>query len=780
MRVLVALALGGSALGLGLPAGAELRDADVVVLDTGLGAIVQIDPATGNRTLFSSGGAGPSLSGDLGLVQTPDTRVYVTDPSFRIVVLIDPWTGARGVASGMLGFSDRGRGPAFGAPGAMDATPDGRLLVSDPTADAVFAVDARSGDRSILSSNSVGIGPGFGPGFGDPNALAREASGRVLVGVGSEQVYGVDPVTGDRTVLTGPAPADESLRFRGIADLAAESEPGFLVLSTAQRSLFRVDGSTGARSVVSSSNPASLRGSGVALSLPLGLEVGPRGEILVVDAGIRALLAVDPQTGDRRIVSGTGVGTGPAFSQPRQVLVSRFPDPGPPGPVLGIDTNSRLYDVDLATGDAIRRDFVRDAAGGFLSGYFIGIDRAPAPDGRLMGLTTAGRLYAVDPFRAVAREVASIGHSISAGDIAFDPATGDLYAAGGTPDGLVLLRIDVATGATTRLQSFGGVDPDALVFRPDGLLELVDSFGKRVFTIDPASGAILRVRPVVFRFPGGGGRVELQGPQGGAVWDAAADVMRIVGANEVLELPRDAEEGTYRATLGPGLVVLSGLTYYTNARPTAEAGPDQSVECSSPAGAAVTLDGSASADPEGGELAFRWTNGFGAAEGAQPTVELPLGVSLVTLEVDDGSGGTGADEVEVRVEDTTPPEVTASLERLRGRSRRADRDDDDERERWGGKGHRYRVRFACADACDPAPLALATVDGVPVPDGGIYRPPRDRRSDRDRRGRGRPSPLVLSVTCSDASGNAAVAEATAPRARPRRRRRRGGGRRRRA
>jgi hypothetical protein len=76
----VASALGTAALLAAAAARAELRDADVVVLDTGLAALVQIDPATASRTLLSSGGQGPSLFGKLGLAQTPDTRLYTTEP----------------------------------------------------------------------------------------------------------------------------------------------------------------------------------------------------------------------------------------------------------------------------------------------------------------------------------------------------------------------------------------------------------------------------------------------------------------------------------------------------------------------------------------------------------------------------------------------------------------------------------------------------------------------------------------------------------------------------
>jgi len=62
-----------------------------------------------------------------------------------------------------------------------------------------------------------------------------------------------------------------------------------------------------------------------------------------------------------------------------------------------------------------------------------------------------------------------------------------------------------------------------------------------------------------------------------------------------------------------------------NLPPTANAGPDQTVECTSPSGANVMLDGSASSDPNGDALTFTWTGSFGTASDPKPTVPLSLG-----------------------------------------------------------------------------------------------------------------------------------------------------------
>ncbi len=98
-----------------------------------------------------------------------------------------------------------------------------------------------------------------------------------------------------------------------------------------------------------------------------------------------------------------------------------------------------------------------------------------------------------------------------------------------------------------------------------------------------------------------------------------------------------------------------------NQPPVADAGPDQTLEATGPEGAAVTLDGSGSYDPDGDALTYSWSWDGGSASGETAIVALPLGVTTVALAVDDGNGGADTDTVEVAVQDTTPPEITASV-----------------------------------------------------------------------------------------------------------------------
>jgi hypothetical protein len=97
-----------------------------------------------------------------------------------------------------------------------------------------------------------------------------------------------------------------------------------------------------------------------------------------------------------------------------------------------------------------------------------------------------------------------------------------------------------------------------------------------------------------------------------------------------------------------------------NRAPTADAGPDQTVEATSATGANVTLDGSGSSDPDGDGLTYAWTGAFGTTSGVNPSVNLPLGPNDVSLVVNDGTVDSPSVTVRITVRDTTPPTVSVS------------------------------------------------------------------------------------------------------------------------
>lgn len=87
-----------------------------------------------------------------------------------------------------------------------------------------------------------------------------------------------------------------------------------------------------------------------------------------------------------------------------------------------------------------------------------------------------------------------------------------------------------------------------------------------------------------------------------------------------------------------------------NAPPVARAGADQVVVLKKGKNAKVTLDGSASSDPDGDPLTHRWTLGTSlVGSSAVVTVSRPVGTWTFRLTVSDGRGGTAYDDVVVTV-----------------------------------------------------------------------------------------------------------------------------------
>jgi hypothetical protein len=99
----------------------------------------------------------------------------------------------------------------------------------------------------------------------------------------------------------------------------------------------------------------------------------------------------------------------------------------------------------------------------------------------------------------------------------------------------------------------------------------------------------------------------------------------------------------------------------TNEPPVADAGQEQELDCTSSAGAAVTLDGTLSSDPnENDVLTYLWSAPDGIVfddeTSPTPTATFPIGVTSVTLTVSD-SAETSSDTVDITVIDDVLPSV---------------------------------------------------------------------------------------------------------------------------
>ncbi len=141
----------------------------------------------------------------------------------------------------------------------------------------------------------------------------------------------------------------------------------------------------------------------------------------------------------------------------------------------------------------------------------------------------------------------------------------------------------------------------------------------------------------------------------------------------VLDIDGDRLDGTFLDYNGSIRDRFTILKNSINVPPVAIARAADQVECTSPGGATVALDGSGSRDADStpgtsdGLASFEWFEDFGLASqvligtGENPEVPLSLGPHEITLRVTDSAGAIDTDAVTVSVADTTAPQLSVDL-----------------------------------------------------------------------------------------------------------------------
>lgn len=258
----------------------------------------------------------------------------------------------------------------------------GDIIVGESTNNALIHIDPNTGNRTVLTSHSLGVGSGGGR-LSNPSGITMNASGNLVVSdSGYDALIEVNPTTGRRSQISGYVSGSPS--FNEPSGIAAESSGDYLVTDDGfgTDGLWRVDGSTGVRTMLSDAST----GSGQIFDRPEGVAVDPtNGDIYVVDGDAGgSVFRVDGVTGDRTLVSSASSGRFPgiAFSPSGDLyVVERAIDKG----VFRIDksTGARTLISGLALGSG-------DA---FTSPFFIG---AATDDTLYVADFTADSIFSVD------------------------------------------------------------------------------------------------------------------------------------------------------------------------------------------------------------------------------------------------------------------------------------------------------------------------------------------------------------------------------------------------
>jgi hypothetical protein len=306
-------------------AAAALQPGDIVVTAefsrTDVGLMV-VDPVTGNRTILSDNthGIGPAFTAVGGVSLLPNGDLLVGDGnSFTSLkqsrlIEVDPATGNRTILSG----SGVGTGPDFQT--VLSGLPYGNsiIAVDQQSQGTLFSVDPTTGNRTILSGNGVGSGPVF-----SASGTAILGTSAVVAVRSANQLLSVDLTTGDRTIFSGPT-VGTGPSFNVPVAVTLGSAGSLIADDTS--AIYRVDPSTGNRTIISSATV----GSGPIWSAgnPYGLTTDANGTIVMAAIFSAAIYSIDPLTGNRTILSDSTHGTGPiALALEDPVVIPNVPEP---------------------------------------------------------------------------------------------------------------------------------------------------------------------------------------------------------------------------------------------------------------------------------------------------------------------------------------------------------------------------------------------------------------------------------------------------------------------
>jgi hypothetical protein len=314
----------------------------------------------------------------------------------------------------------------------------------------------------------------------DPPPPPLRASGVLAAGFSSHELVQVDAGGGRRAVVSS-ALRGGGPDFAGPEGLALDAADGAVVVANALgRNLLRVDRATGARTLLSGCTDASctsLRGAGPAFLGPRFVARGTDGAWLVADRsapGTWALVRVDPESGDRAVVSGCSdasctavVGGGPAIGRLFGLAVEAT------GTVVVADGQA-VHRIDPANGNRTILSGCADPSCSVVVGdgpaFGEPVDIALAPDGGLLVSyrregAAFGAIRRIDPATGARTLVSGCEDVACSAQRGAGPSFVDLFGLAAHASGALLhasdsvrdavLRVDVATGDRALLSGCG-------------------------------------------------------------------------------------------------------------------------------------------------------------------------------------------------------------------------------------------------------------------------------------------------------------------------------------
>ncbi len=456
----------------------------------------------------------------------------------------------------LITSDDRGTGPLFGQPTTIAAVAgSATVYVADTQLDVIFEVETLTGDRTPI------------PVTGDPIGnfmfdLEIDPVSGVLYLVTGNGVFTVDPVSGVAKNIAPDGDATNGPLLENPRDVAIDPTTGAVYVAT-PLDIQQVDPSSGKRKAVSM--PPAV-GKGQAFLQIISLDIDPNtGTLYVIDNLLDAMLAVDPDSGDRTVIRLLEQGIEPADF----VL-------DPANEALLVSDNESRSILSYGLDGSGPRMLVTNNVG-----------RGPA-HGELRELAFgASRCFAIDTRRSALMEIDTrngnraelSGDLVGGGDIfssveglALDIENGRAYVSE-TSNG-VITAVDLATGDRTTVAEGGQVDgfedPEDIALLPDGRLVVMDGT-RGLYLLDPSTGVqrVLSItgdgQGVDFRENLGRMRLDLENDRV-LVCDYSSTLsgVKAVGLSSGTRTPLFAFAGENYPVDAPGLALdeARGLAYF--------------------------------------------------------------------------------------------------------------------------------------------------------------------------------------------------------------------------
>jgi len=421
-------------------------------------------------------GSGPKLVRPTGLARLEDGTLLVCDPGAAALFAVNPATGDRTILSG----ASAGSGDLWVRPTQVVPVGESKAVVLDSgSQNVLFEVDLQTGDRSVLSGPDVGSGPlpavYQGKGLFPPSDLEFDAAtGRLLLADPvTPSLWLVDVQSGDREQLLRASAGSGPKILRPVA--IAGNSNALYVITRLPVELFRVDKRTANRSLVA----GSTRGTGPLPQQTAGFTVAGQ-TAYVSDAQAGLILAFDLASGDRAIVAGADTGSGVIISEP--------------GPLAVQGTTLYVFDTALQAllainTETLERTIVSGAGRGEGTAFPPDIVGAAVTDTEIVLVDRNGTVVGVDRTSGDRRQVAQ------------------LDALGGGPTGIAAYSDGLAVvtlGAVFRLSAQDGglqlltgpgkgqgpefVSAQGIVADSQGRLYVMDGHRRAVIQIQPTTG----------------------------------------------------------------------------------------------------------------------------------------------------------------------------------------------------------------------------------------------------------------------------------------------------